>query len=548
MRSAPAASGEPRGMDSRRLLRGGAPIVFLADRDAFQQEEESLAALSDAGGSVPRISIEIVPDAPNAPAGGSRLARAEEPRAGKHDAPRPPEAGRPPADPAGAGSRGASAVEVLAAGEGGSEPVSTFDGLVRPLTTQEFLDTRYRCKRPVLFRARSPRFASLCTWDELNAMLSSSACQSRMRLVHDGRPVAARLWTTPSFGFGWRGRSADTRQLDGGRLTALLRKGATVILNGIDGFHPPVRPVADAIEAALGGYAGINLYASWMPTRGFSTHWDDHDVFVLQVAGRKRWRLYGETRRSPMFRDAEPAAEPREQVWSEVIEAGDVLYVPRGWWHDARAEDGGAEGGDGADGGGSLHLTCSVLPFTGLEFMAWLSGRLARHETFRRDLPHPADENGGGHFAALRDLVLGELQGDVGRKFHDDLRATWSESTRTNLGPRLEPWKSPGWERYRIRLRGTSRASLARDAGGDAVLQANGYRWTFDGRCMELLASLLRDGTVLVGAFRESAPAPAPGEDPASFADELLRLLVARGIAHAIPPDPASGPERRANA
>ena len=543
MRSAPAASGEPRGMDSRRLLRGGAPIVFLADRDAFQQEEESLAALSDAGGSVPRISIEIVPDAPNAPAGGSRLARAEEPRAGKHDAPRPPEAGRPPADPAGAGSRGASAVEVLAAGEGGSEPVSTFDGLVRPLTTQEFLDTRYRCKRPVLFRARSPRFASLCTWDELNAMLSSSACQSRMRLVHDGRPVAARLWTTPSFGFGWRGRSADTRQLDGGRLTALLRKGATVILNGIDGFHPPVRPVADAIEAALGGYAGINLYASWMPTRGFSTHWDDHDVFVLQVAGRKRWRLYGETRRSPMFRDAEPAAEPREQVWSEVIEAGDVLYVPRGWWHDARAE-----GGDGADGGGSLHLTCSVLPFTGLEFMAWLSGRLARHETFRRDLPHPADENGGGHFAALRDLVLGELQGDVGRKFHDDLRATWSESTRTNLGPRLEPWKSPGWERYRIRLRGTSRASLARDAGGDAVLQANGYRWTFDGRCMELLASLLRDGTVLVGAFRESAPAPAPGEDPASFADELLRLLVARGIAHAIPPDPASGPERRANA
>ncbi len=548
MRSAPAASGEPRGMDSRRLLRGGAPIVFLADRDAFQQEEESLAALSDAGGSVPRISIEIVPDAPNAPAGGSRLARAAEPRAGKHDAPRPPEAGRPPADPAGAGSRGASAVEVLAAGEGGSEPVSTFDGLVWPLTTQEFLDTRYRCKRPVLFRARSPRFASLCTWDELNAMLSSSACQSRMRLVHDGRPVAARLWTTPSFGFGWRGRSADTRQLDGGRLTALLRKGATVILNGIDGFHPPVRPVADAIEAALGGYAGINLYASWMPTRGFSTHWDDHDVFVLQVAGRKRWRLYGETRRSPMFRDAEPAAEPREQVWSEVIEAGDVLYVPRGWWHDARAEDGGAEGGDGADGGGSLHLTCSVLPFTGLEFMAWLSGRLARHETFRRDLPHPADENGGGHFAALRDLVLGELQGDVGRKFHDDLRATWSESTRTNLGPRLEPWKSPGWERYRIRLRGTSRASLARDAGGDAVLQANGYRWTFDGRCMELLASLLRDGTVLVGAFRESAPAPAPGEDPASFADELLRLLVARGIAHAIPPDPASGPERRANA
>ena len=540
MSSGTGTAGAPRGGNARSLLRGGTPVVWLADRDAFEQEEESLAALSDGGGSVPRIRIEIVPDAP---AEGPRRAPAEEPRAGKPRAPRPPGAGRPPAVPVGTGSRGAAAVEVLDAGGGGSAPAFTFDDVVRPLTTREFLRTRYRRKRPVLFRARSPRFASLCTWDELDAMLSSSVCRSRMRLVHDGRPVAARLWTTPSFGFGWRGRSADTRQLDGGRLTALLRKGATVILNGIDGFHPPVRPVADAIEAALGGYAGINLYASWMPTRGFSTHWDDHDVFVLQVAGRKCWRLYGETRRAPLFRDAEPAAAPREQVWSEALEAGDVLYVPRGWWHDARAE-----GGDGADGVGSLHLTCSVLPFTGLEFMTWLSGRLARHETFRRDLPHPADETGGDHFAALRELVLDELQGDVGRKFHDDLRATWSESTRTNLGTRLEPWKSPGWERYRIRLRGASRASLERNAGGDAVLQANGYRWTFDGRCMELLASLLRDGTVLVGAFRESASAPAPGEDPASFADELLRLLVTRGIAHASPPEPASGPERRANA
>jgi len=538
--SGTGTAGAPRGGNARSLLRGGTPVVWLADRDAFEQEEESLAALSDGGGSVPRIRIEIVPDAP---ADGSRRAPAGEPRAGKPRAPRPPGAGRPPAVPAGTGSRGAAAVEVLDAGGGGPAPASTFDDVVRPLTTREFLRTRYRRKRPVLFRARSPRFASLCTWDELDAMLSSSVCRSRMRLVHDGRPVAARLWTTPAFGFGWRGRSADTRQLDGGRLTALLRKGATVILNGIDGFHPPVRPVADAIEAALGGYAGINLYASWMPTRGFSTHWDDHDVFVLQVAGRKRWRLYGETRRAPLFRDAEPAAAPREQVWSEALEAGDVLYVPRGWWHDARAE-----GGDGADGVGSLHLTCSVLPFTGLEFMTWLSGRLARHETFRRDLPHPADETGGDHFAALRELVLDELQGDVGRKFHDDLRATWSESTRTNLGPRLEPWKSSGWERYRIRIRGASRASLERNAGGDAVLQANGYRWTFDGRCMELLASLLRDGTVLVGAFRESASAPAPEEDPASFADELLRLLVTRGIAHAVPPEPASGPERRANA
>ena len=60
---------------------------------------------------------------------------------------------------------------------------------------------------------------------------------------------------------------------------------------------------------------------------------------------------------------------------------------------------------------------------------------------------------------------------------------------------------------------------------------------------MALLASLLQGGIVRVGTFREAA---SEGEGAsASLADELARLLVERGIAHAVPPVPASGPERR---
>ncbi len=539
MSAGTTAPGAPRGTGARRLLRGETPIVQLADRHAFQQEEECQAALSRAVGSVPRagsvphVSIEVVPDDPSA-GGGPGPAKTSERQAGKQAAPRPPDAAGSRSGSAGIDSHGPSPVEVLdAAGEDGCARAFTFDDLVRPLTAREFLDTRHG-ERPVLFRGRSARFASLCTWDELNALLSSTVCQTRLQLFHDGKPIPARLYTTPPFGPGWRPGQVSTGQLDDGRLNVLLRGGASVVLNGIQSFHPPVRPVADALESALGSYAGINLYASWMPTRGFSTHWDDHDVFILQVAGRKRWQLYGETRRFPLVRDAEPNPRPGEAVWSEVIDAGDVLYVPRGWWHDARAE-----GNDGADGVGSVHLTCSVLPLTGLDFLSWLSGRLARHEAFRRDLPHPADGAGEDHYAALGQLVLDELRGDVGRRFNDHLRSTWSERTRTNLGPRIEPWRAPDWGRHRIRLRGGARASLRRDAGGDAVLEANGYRRTFDGRCMDLLASLLRDGAVSVGALRESAAAAAPDEDPASFADEFVRLLVTRGIAHAVPPERA---------
>ena len=540
MSAGTTAAGAPRGAGARKLLRGETPIVQLADRHAFQQEAECQAALSAAGsapraGSVPHVSIEVVPDDP-AGGVGPGPAKTSEWRPGKQAAPRPPAAAGSRAGAAGVDSRGDSPVEVLAVGEDGSAPPTfTFDDLVQPLTAREFLDTRHG-RRPVLFRGRSARFASLCTWDDLNALLSSPVCQTRMQLWREGREISDGLYTTPPFGPGWRIVRANTGQLDDGRLNVLLRDGASVVLQGIPAFHPPVRPVTDALESAFGSYANINLYASWMPTRCFATHWDDHDVFILQVAGRKRWQLYGETRRFPLIEDAEPNPRPGEAVWSEVIDAGDVLYIPRGWWHDARAEE-----NDGAAGVGSVHLTCSVRPPTGLDFLSWLSGRLARHEAFRRDLPHPANGAGEDHYAALGQLVLGELRGDVGRRFRDHLRSTWSEPARTNLGPHLAPWSLPDWGRYRIRLRGGARASLRRDAGGDAVLEANGYRRTFDGRCMEPLASLLRVGEVSVGALRESAAAAAADEAPASFADEFVRLLVARGVAHAVPPAPEPG-------
>ena len=447
------------------------------------------------------------------------------------------------ADPSGAGSGVSPPVEVLWAGAERPAPGSWFDGIVRPLAAQEFLDTHYRDKRPVLFRSESPRFASLCAWDALNGLLSSTVWQNRMYLVRDGRPIPEHHYTAPHFGLGWRGRRGfpNERRIDDGRLAAFLRRGATVVMSGLQDVHPPVRPLADGFGETLGGYAGINLYASWAATRGLAAHWDDHDVFVLQVAGAKRWHLYGETRRFPLLRDSEPNVKPpREVVWSGVLTAGDVLYLPRGWWHDARTDPGGD-----ADGAGSLHLSCSILPATGLDFMEWLSGRLARHETFRRDLPHPTDGAGGAHYAALRKLVIEELQGDLGRKLHDHLRSTWSEGPGTSLGPTIEPWKSPDWERYGIRLRGASHATMERAADGDLVLAANGYRWTFDGRCTALMALLLRGATVRVGAFREAAAAEgaAPEEVSASFADELARLLVMRGIAQAVPPAAASGPE-----
>ena len=70
-------------MDARDLLHGGAPVVCLAFHHAFRQEADYLSRIKPAGssrGAVPRISIEIVPDAAAIPGAAAKpaVARAEE--------------------------------------------------------------------------------------------------------------------------------------------------------------------------------------------------------------------------------------------------------------------------------------------------------------------------------------------------------------------------------------------------------------------------------------------------------------------------------------
>ena len=134
-----------------------------------------------------------------------------------------PGAPRSEAASAGVEPRGASPVEVLAAGPGRYDPGSGFDDLVRPLAVQEFLDTRYRDKRPVLFRGQGPRFASLCTWDDLNGLPSSGAWQGRMRLIRDGRQIPELCYTAPSPALD--GERAPNSRLDERRSVGGRRKG-----------------------------------------------------------------------------------------------------------------------------------------------------------------------------------------------------------------------------------------------------------------------------------------------------------------------------------
>ncbi|GLL09132.1 hypothetical protein GCM10017577_02720 [Pseudonocardia halophobica] len=157
-----------------------------------------------------------------------------------------------------------------------------------------------------------------------------------------------------------------------------LRSGSTLIIDSFEKLHRPVADVCRFTAAFLHADVDANLFASTTTNAGFATHWDDHDVFVLQVQGSKLWRIYEPTRRSPLDRDVEvnrpPAATAR---FSELLlRQGDLLYLPRGYWHNVQCPEGEQ----------SLHLTLSARFANGLDFLQWLIDRLRAFEELRADI------------------------------------------------------------------------------------------------------------------------------------------------------------------
>jgi lysine-specific demethylase/histidyl-hydroxylase NO66 len=176
-----------------------------------------------------------------------------------------------------------------------------------------------------------------------------------IRMARDGKIVPVSRYTR---GGGVGADIAD--QVDADAVLALVREGSTLVLQGLHRLWPPLIDFTGDLAADLGHPVQVNAYVTPAQSQGFAPHYDVHDVFVLQVAGHKRWQVREPVRDLP-WRD-----EPWEQVRSEVaaraedppaidavLEPGDGLYLPRGWIHSAQAL-----------GGTSAHLTFGVHVLT----------------------------------------------------------------------------------------------------------------------------------------------------------------------------------------
>lgn len=266
--------------------------------------------------------------------------------------------------------------------------------ILEPCPAQQFLASSWG-KTYKHIKGWPGKFARLLPWDELNEILGRHRLDfPRLRLMHDGQRVAVSSYIRHSTNL--RRKTSIPRLLPA-ELTSHLREGATLVLDAVDELYRPIEEIAEGLELTFREHVQVNMYAGWQTSRGFDLHWDDHDVFVLQVTGRKLWRIYGETRRHPVTGDQ--AARPENvdaPLWEAMLEDGDLLYIPRGWWHVALPV-----------AKPTLHLTVGVHNRTGLDLTRWLLERLRENENFRQDLPRFASsEERRTHMGRLREELL----------------------------------------------------------------------------------------------------------------------------------------------
>lgn len=341
-------------------------------------------------------------------------------------------------------------------------------------------------RAPFFSRGRRGRFASVVTWSDLNELLDVAAVEDpSFVLLRAGNTVPASEYTRPASA---GARMATQDRIDPVRLQAILRRGATLQINGAPRALPRLARVGRRFARHFRTKVLCNLYLSYAATGAAPTHWDAGDGFFLQLAGRKRWQVYEPVRMDPLARDVEFSGQYRATpAWEGELHAGDVLYVPRGWFHAPQPDTG--------EGALSLHATVGLEPVTGVELLTWLTDELRAVELVRRELPRFSSATEQRSHA---EAIWTELE----KRWHEHIVGeflTFDNAVAHVRGRSSLPWSVEGSvpvDHGFAVVSGTPRPSEPREQNGDLVVEALGKQWRLDPRAGPLVSRVLAGAAV----------------------------------------------------
>ena len=264
--------------------------------------------------------------------------------------------------------------------------------LLYPLDPQGFRNTYWE-KRPLcLERNNADYYAALFSLKEFDRLLSQSRIrQDDIRILSSGKEISIDSLKDS-------GHNGSVGALE--HLYAYYRDGCSIAVDSIGRYTPALAGFCRRLAPAFSARVQINSYLSPPSSQGLSTHYDTHDVFVLQIWGTKHWTLHEGGFDLPLLQQAwRRTNEPGRVVDDFDLQRGDLLYLPRGCVHTATSNS-----------NASLHLT------VGIHLVSWamvmngiLQTAIKNDRRFRESLPLGFDREETARQSAtarLRELLV----------------------------------------------------------------------------------------------------------------------------------------------
>jgi ribosomal protein L16 Arg81 hydroxylase len=355
--------------------------------------------------------------------------------------------------------------------------------VLAPLAQEDFFRD-YWTKKFLHISGHPEKFSHLFPWEVLNKALEENRFNSnRLILYKSGKKIAPDRYLNEAW-------------IDSGKLNNELSNGATLIFNSCEEVHRPLRDLCVYLERLFHHRVTVNLYAGWRRDNGFNVHWDTQDTMILQVAGRKRWKIWTPTRLYPFKEDIVDTSLPPadEPIWDQILEPGGMLSIPRGWWHVAYPLDEPC-----------LHLTVTTRNLNGIDLLRWLADRMKSSEAARMELPiltTPIER--AEWLKRVRADLLAALDETLIDRYLADVDSKAIARTHLSLPADADP--------NRTRLLKTTPIELAtpRDLhfstqNGTVACRANGMNWRMD---TDVAAKIRRFNDRKPHTMEELAPMP----------------------------------------
>lgn len=208
-----------------------------------------------------------------------------------------------------------------------SSPKSVLSSLLEPHKLEDFFSTYWE-KQPLVIKCSNnqrmpPKFFSLEILYEilkehsLNFVDDINACHyidgKRKNMNGKGRITAKK--------------AADL----------LNKTGATLQIHQPQRFVSELWKLMEKLECYFNCLVGANVYITPCNSQGLAPHYDDVEVFIIQLEGLKEWKLYKPPIELPREYSKDLSEEEiGEPTHSFTLNPGDLLYMPRGVVHQAR--------------------------------------------------------------------------------------------------------------------------------------------------------------------------------------------------------------------